>query len=81
MSGLRLIVCVGLITKIPSRPHARSSRSFDIAPIVGRLGGSKRKIRESTRDVDENSLLDQAPGPSSTPPKGCGRGSVRKKAV
>jgi hypothetical protein len=40
----------------------------------------KNKGGGGTRDAAENSLLDQALGPSSTLPKGCGGSLARRKA-
>jgi hypothetical protein len=55
-----------------------------LRPLSGAAGGGalkKRKIKESMRDATKNVVLEQAPGPSSTPPKGCGGGSAKSKAT
>jgi hypothetical protein len=43
--------------------------------------GSKGEGREGAVNAAKKTLLDQAPGPLSAPPKGCGGGFVRSKAT
>jgi hypothetical protein len=44
-------------------------------------GGSKRKVREDVVHAAEKASLDETPGWSSAPPRGCVGGSVRSKAT
>jgi hypothetical protein len=42
---------------------------------------SAARVNKCASTINKRALMDDAPGPSSAPPKGCGRGSVRKKAA
>jgi hypothetical protein len=50
-----------------------------LRPLSGIGGSKKRKITEGGRDVTDSALLEQAPGPSSTLPRGCVGGLAKAR--
>jgi hypothetical protein len=57
--------------------HLEASTSH---PLSCAGGSKKRKLKESSTDATEGTMIEQALGQSSAPKKGCGGSSAKGKA-